>query len=170
MKGGARPVRRFDNVEKNDTVYHIVYGESIVGEVHADEFSITNKAGEFWITKEGHDSRLKGWFPENPIVLWNPFKLPDIEKDVRPFSLIKLLEQNLTPVSFEGGKENQSIFLRHTAMDGDLRWKRGVSWYEEWLTVYFTDEQSINFVIEQLNEHKVTRKELFKAYQTLGWL
>ena len=170
MKGGTKPKRKFEHVDSGSVVYHVLYGESTVFEVLEDSFSIRNKVGELWMTKEGYPVGANRTDYEGPVIFWNPVKLPSIEEDVPPFNLVQLLKQNLVPEAFIPEQENPCIYLQHSEAGKTFLWRRRATVYEEWLTVYFTDKQAVDFVVEQLNEYCVTREELLKAYKELGWL
>lgn len=162
--------RKFENIEHGNVLYHVLYGESKVFEVLDDSFSIRNRAGDFWISKDGYPASSNPKDFEGPVVFWNPIKLPSIEADTPPFNLVQLLKQNLDPKAFVPGQGNPYIYLRRAETGKAYLWRSRTSVFEEGLTVYFTDEQAVDFVVEHLNEYGVTKEELLKAYHTLGWL
>lgn len=160
---------KFDNVQLNNTVYHLIAGKGTVTEIHRFGsvkrfFNVKFETGKASFDFDGYLINEKFEREEKIVTLyWNEVKLPTEEEDKKPFDLVEFLRENVKPKEFEYEEKNYKFMF--ISQD---HWEAGYDKYYEEMTVYFEEISYKTATI--LNEQDITPQQLKQAYKELGWL
>lgn len=159
---------KFDNAKIGDRVWNSVYGWGRIIEVNKDECygikarfpysDIGSVTGEYTFSGETCTE------DKYPVLFWNEFHIPTDEEDKKPFNLVEFLRDNLEPKEFEYKKENFYLYYSPYGK----RWHSHITTYDDVLAVYF--KKCSRELVDELDDNKVTPKQLKDAYKTLEWL
>ena len=159
---------KFDNAKIGDRVWNSVYGWGRIIEVNKDECygikarfpysDIGSVTGEYTFSGETCTE------DKYPVLFWNEFHIPTDEEDKKPFNLVEFLRDNLEPKEFEYEKENFYLYYSPYGK----RWHSHITTYDDVLAVYF--KKCSRELVDELDDNKVTPKQLKDAYKTLEWL
>lgn len=164
---------KFDNAKVGDRVWSSIYGWGVINDIYDDSIAYRLKV----IFDDGI-TVVKTYFTVDgkhelgdkyPTLFWNEFHIPTDEEDKKPFNLVDFLRDNLEPREFRWDTNNIELHFSHRLN----KWKWTCSGvYQSIGVVYFRDRDNdiFHYIVDTLNENKVTLTQLKKAYLELGWL
>lgn len=161
---------KFDNVKVGDRVFSIQYGLGTI-----DRFGTVNDHKVFKVDFDNGD--YEWYFKDgrvniddvNPTLFWNEFRIPTEEDDKKPFDLVEFLRENLEPRDFRWDTNNIELRFSHKSN----KWKWNWSVLNQSIgAVYFRDRNNdiLHYIVDILNQNKITPQQLRNAYRELGWL
>jgi hypothetical protein len=162
-------VAKFSNAKIGDRAWNIMHGwGTIVAIKENEDYPICFKADiDSFCT---FDLDGKRYITDKyPTLFWNEFHIPSDEEDKKPFNLVDFLRDNLEPREFRWDTNNIELHFSHRLN----KWKWTCSGvYQSIGVVYFRDRDNdiFHYIVDTLNENKVTLTQLKKAYLELGWL
>lgn len=83
-----------------------------------------------------------------------------------PFNLVEFLEENVSCVDFITGEKNYYIYYD----EYNKTFSYDFLCLDNHIGVVHLDSADFNYIIKELNNKKVTPKELKEAYKKLGWI
>lgn len=151
----------FRNAKVGDRVWDFSKGWGTIVQICNDNYPITvqfevGEIGAF--TFEGKCSYSDLY----PRLFWNEIKFEIPEK---PLDIKEFLKRNLKPKKFVKDEENYFFYW-------NVNSERIRSMYitcGESIQPYFC-EDNMDMIIETLNEHKVSLRQLKQAFKELGWI
>lgn len=155
---------KFDNAKVGDRVFDLLKGWGTIVEIRKnEEYPIYVNADidsfcTFTLDGKRYVKDL------TPTLFWSEVNIPTDEEDRNPFNLVEFLRENLKPKEFVCGEYNYYYFF----WANDEEWSICYDAMNQDIKVYFKDMN--RYVIDMLNQNKITPQQLRNAYRELGWL
>lgn len=156
---------KFDNVKVGDKLWDILLQEwGTVEYIDSEEIKVVYIVGNDEISMTYNLDGIHG-ITKTPVLYYRE-KYIDTSDD-KPFNLVEFLRENTRCVDFKYDWNNCYIYYS----EEDEEFSMGYLTHWDYVGLVYLDRDSdLNYVVETLNEHKITPQQLRNAYRELGWL